>query len=338
LIFKIFPTQEIGSLKKPSWLVKQLKDKNISKEEKAESKDDLAYLNIKILEDLGLDFVYDGEARRVEMYEYSIKNIKGFQFCGNVRSWDNKYYRKARCIDRLGYKNNYHLDEFLFVKKYARKQIKVPITGPYTLADWSYNEFYQNKNDLVFDLAKEVIRPLIKDLTKAGANIIQLDEPAVTTNPQEIDLFVNALNETTAGIQNKINIHICYSGDNYQTLFPSIFDLNANQFMLEFANRDKQLLGIKKNIRNGYNWLRIFKEYNEKRQIGLGVVDVHTDYLEPPELIRDRILYSNSILEDPKLIYVNPDCGLRTRSRKVALNKLRNMVKGAFLAREEIGK
>ena len=113
-------TQEIGSIRKPRWLVKLLQDKNVSDEIKEEARSDVALLNLKLFEDIGLDVVYDGEARRVEMYEYSIRRIQGLELAGKIRSWDNKYYNKGRCIKKVQYKGPYHVDEFLFVKENAK--------------------------------------------------------------------------------------------------------------------------------------------------------------------------------------------------------------------------
>jgi len=330
---KLYPTQEIGSLKKPEWFLKIIRDKRVSEEAKKAARDDLAYLNIRLLEDCGLDYVYDGEARRPEMYEYVVKNVGGFKLAGWVRSFDNRYYRKARVVDRVTYLGPYHLDEFKFVAQHARTMAKIPVTGPYTLADWSYNEYYQSKEDLVFDLAKNVIRPLLIDLASAGAKVIQIDEPAATTHPKETRMFVEAFNEAVAGVEAKITVHICYSGNQYRSLFPDALDMKCSQFTLEFANRDTTRLGLDKESRVGYQALNLFKEYGDKREVGVGVVDVHVDNIEPPELIRDRILYAAKVLEDPKRVYVNPDCGLRTRSRAVAFAKLRNLCLGSELAR-----
>jgi 5-methyltetrahydropteroyltriglutamate--homocysteine methyltransferase len=331
---KVFLTQEIGSLRKPFWLLKVTRDKKASKEEKKRVRDDAAFLNIKMFEHIGLDFVYDGEVRRIEMYEYPIRRIGGFEFCGNVRSFNNKFYKKARCISKVKYRGCYHLEEFLFVKRYASKNIKVPITGPYTLADWSYNEYYSTKDEFVLDLARSVINPLIKDLVNNGAKYIQIDEPAATTHPNEVKLFVEAFNKAVKGINAKFIVHICYS--NYSLLFPHIAELKAQQLALEFANRDSLELGDSKEIRKGYEQLYLFKEYSADKEVGVGVIDAHSDFIEPPTLIKDRILFASKLLGDFAKVYVNPDCGLRTRERSIAFAKLKNMVRGAKLARDEL--
>ena len=330
---KYFPTQEIGSLKKPSWLLNIVKDPGISHEDKAKARNDAALLNIRTLEDIGLDIIYDGEVRRVEMYEEPVRHIKGFEFAGRVRSWDNKYYRKARVIRDVAYQSNFHATEFKFIKENSKHRIKVPVTGAYTLADWSFDEFYKSKSDFVIALAKKIVRPLIKDLVKAGARLIQIDEPAATTHPAEMDIFRESVNESVKGINAKFVIHACFSGNDYSVLAPQMPEIKAKQYTLEFANRDSWNLGVSDRERKGYHVLKLFKEYGFKGEIGIGVTDVHNDRIEPPRLVRDRIIYSAKALGDPSKIYVNPDCGLRTRARSVAFEKLKAMVEGTKMAR-----
>ena len=142
---------------------------------------------IRYLESAGLDYVYDGEANRIEMYEHPIRNSEGFEFYGHVRSFDDRYYRKAACVRQAGFRTPYHLAEFRQVAQHARRKVKVPITGPYTLAEWSFNEFYQKrlagqysdlkrlkseaKREFVLDIAKRIIRPNLQALVDAGCAV-----------------------------------------------------------------------------------------------------------------------------------------------------------------------
>jgi 5-methyltetrahydropteroyltriglutamate--homocysteine methyltransferase len=109
---------------------------------------------------------------------------------------------------------------------------------------------------------------------------------------------------------------------------------HVSQFTWEFANRDEEKPGVKRAARPGYEALHLFNEYGDKREIGLGVTNVHVDARESAELVRDRVLYAAGLL-GPERIYVNPDCGLRTRSWDVAFGKLRACAEGAALARKE---
>jgi 5-methyltetrahydropteroyltriglutamate--homocysteine methyltransferase len=371
---KLFPVQEIGSLPKAPWLLAYLRgvgidrketqhlerwSKEIGFEAEVETKSTLiqaktsetvehirnlaSLFGIRFLEAAGLDYVYDGEANRIEMYEHPVKNSEGFEFYGHVRSFDDRYYRKAACVRKVGFRRAYHLNEFDYVSHHAKRAVKVPVTGPYTIAEWSFNEYYQKalrenyrdlrqlkheaKREFVLDIAKEILRPNLQALVDAGAEWIQVDEPALTTKPDEVGFFVEAFNACTEGMRCKFSVHICYS--NYALLYPDIMELrNCSQLALEFANRDNER-------RESYNELKLLNEYNDQRQIGLGVADVHIDEVESPQLIYDRIAYAAKILE-PERIYVNPDCGLRTRTWDVAYAKLCNIVEGAAIARKAL--
>jgi 5-methyltetrahydropteroyltriglutamate--homocysteine methyltransferase len=145
---------------------------------------------------------------------------------------------------------------------------------------------------------------------------------------------VEAFNETVKGFNCTFSLHNCYS--NYEILAKYASQLrNCSQLALEFANRDSRQAG-RGETRVGYKELKFFEDYGFCGKYGLGVVDVHTDFVEPPELIRDRILHAVSIVDDPSRIYVSTDCGLRTRTWEISFAKLKNMVLGAELARKEL--
>jgi 5-methyltetrahydropteroyltriglutamate--homocysteine methyltransferase len=369
---RLFPTQEIGSLAKPRWqllgqrgetidergreefrrwneqlrfadpespIVRAIRDGRSHEADPTALRDLAALFLLRYLEAAGLDRVYDGEARRIEMYEHPIRQMRGFQFLGHVRSFDNKYYLKASATGEVELEHPYHVDEFDFVHANARAIPKVPITGPYTLAEWSYNEHYLRRQsgwkgrearrraerEFVLDIARKAIRPTLQALLQHGASVIQIDEPAAGTHPAEADLVAEGFNAATEGLDATFSMHICFS--DYRTLFPAILEAKAcRQWAWEFANRDTS-------EHDGYETLRLFREYGDDREIGLGVLDVHRDEVETPERVADRILRASKILGDPAKIWVNPDCGLRTRSLEVTWRKLAAMVEGARQAR-----
>jgi len=329
-------------------LIAQLKP-GIQSDEKLKSLEDWASLyGIRFHESAGLDIVYDGEQRRVEMYEYPLMHVKGFRFVGYVKVWDFEIFKKAAVFERPSLIKPYHIEEFEFAKKKARRELKVPITGPYTLADWSFDEYYvkrrldvddpierrrMSKRDMVLDLVKEVIRPNLEALMRVGAKRIQIDEPAATTKSDEVDIFVEGFNEAVKGLDCIFSVHICYS--DYRLLFPHILDLKAEHISIECANRDTRMLGRDENSRPGYSVLKLFKEYGAEMKVAPGVIDVHTDFIESPELVRDRLLYAAKLLDDPSKIIASNDCGLRTRTWEVAYEKEKALVAGAELARKE---
>ena len=368
----LFPAQEIGSLAKPRWQLLGQRGEVLDERARGEFRTwderigfaaeaptaraalgsgqtrevgpegirDLgALFALRFFESAGLARVYDGEARRIEMYEYPIRQMRGFSFQGHVRSFDHKYYLKAAVTDEIRLDRPYHVEEFDFVRRHARAEPKLPITGPYTLADWSYNEYYLSRQpgwkgraarraaqrEFVVDLARRAIRPTLEALIDHGCRVIQIDEPAAGTHPDEADLVVEGFNAATDGLDAEFSMHICYS--NYRDLLPQLLEAKrCRQWAWEFANRDTD-------AHDGYEVLRALAEYKDTREVGLGVADVHRDTIETPELIADRIRRAVRYLGDPTRIWVNPDCGLRTRSLPVARAKLEAIVKGAELAR-----
>lgn len=372
---ELFPTQEIGSLARPHWQILGQRSERLDSRARAEFQSDLARYGfaapdapevarfrdgtdgpvspgtvrdwgalfaLRFLEASGLDRVYDGEARRVEMYEHAVRQIQGFEFLGHVRSFDNKYYLKAAITQEVRLERPYDLEEYDFVRQHASAVPKVPITGPYTLADWSYNEFYlgrrpgwkgrsarrEAQREFVLALARQALRPTLQALVARGARVIQIDEPAAGTHPDQADLVAEGFNAATEGIDAEFSMHICFS--DYPALFPALLEAKrCRQWALEFANRDTAQ-------HDGYTLLDRLRELGDTRTIGLGVVDVHRDEVESAEVICARILRAAKKLGDPSRIWVNPDCGLRTRRLEVARAKLERMVEGARRARASL--
>jgi 5-methyltetrahydropteroyltriglutamate--homocysteine methyltransferase len=378
----LFPVQEIGSLMKPGWRVKSVAGKpvgeqdvreaqqwgqrigvdtaqlvstlrkpRLTEQDKAFITDQSALFGLRYLESAGLDLVYDGEQRRSEMYQAAVEHIEGFRFLGSVRSFDNKYYLKAAVVQEPKLQRPYHIDEFRYLRQHAQRTLKVPLTGAFTIADWSFNEHYLGEQapdvrrskqgrkeatrDLVVAIARNALRPTIAELVKQGATNVQIDEPAAATKPDQVDLMVEGFNEAVQGLQGRFSLHFCFS--DYHRFFPDILELkNCAEYTTEFANRDSHELGTTRDVRNGYYMLELMKEHGDPRDMGVGVVDVHNDPIESPELVRDRLLYAAKVL-GPERVRANPDCGLRTRSWDVAYAKLQNIARGAALARQEQG-
>lgn len=383
---KPLASHEIGSLAKPAWRVKAIAGKELlesdiaeavkwckrlemrdfeilvallekrhgfSPDERLEIIEWSSKIATRFLEASGLDIIWDGEMHRVEMYEYPIKHIPSFEFQGHVRSFDNKYYRKAACVRKVESSEDTHTHEYVTIKNYTKKAIKIPITGAYTLVDWSFDSHYLKKVELgtttlfdqrkearsefLTDVAKKAIYPNLKSLYEKGARFLQIDEPAATTKRNEIDLYIQSMIDSVGDLKGKafFSVHICFS--NYQILFPELLRLEGiiDEIHLEYANRDSRALGVNDDVRRGYDILKSLKD--TKFKCGIGVVDIHTDFIEPPELIRDRILYAVDILEDPSRILVTPDCGLRTRTWDVTFQKLLNLEEGRKMALQQLG-
>jgi 5-methyltetrahydropteroyltriglutamate--homocysteine methyltransferase len=379
-------THEVGSLDKPGWRVKAyagrpLADQDFEeaaswgrrlevpeyerlvdllhrapfdKEQKADIQRWSSLYALRLEETAGLDVVYDGEQQRTEMYDWAVTHASGFERRGSVRAFDNKYYTKAAVVGRIGLRQPFHNAEFSYLVSVAGAELKVPATGAYTIADWSFDERDQldidlrdpaaerrrqrklARRDFVLEVARNLIRPNLEALLALGARWIQVDEPGASTEPDELDLFVDSFNASVEGLDAMFSTHLCFS--DYNLFFPAIERMSqCRQFAVGFANYDSRELGTTETQRPGYQVIKKFRDLPSKPALGLGVLDIHSDFIEPPELVRDRVLYAVKVFGDPARIHVTPDCGLRTRSWAVAYEKLKNMTAGVALARTELG-
>ncbi|MEM4768491.1 MAG: methionine synthase [Saccharolobus sp.] len=319
----LLPTSVIGSYPRPKWLKETIRlyhAGKVNEEDLQEAFNDAVIAVINDHYKAGVDVPTDGEVRRDEMVEFFAERIKGFKFYGPVRVWGTAYYRKPSVVSKIEYNKPLLVDEFKFASSVSyTENLKITITGPYTIAEWSYNEYYKNKRDLVFDLAK-VINQEIRNLVEAGAKIIQIDEPALHTRKEDVKWAIDAINETVKGINAKLIMHICY-GD-YSLVAPYLNEIKVDQINFALKIYD-------------YKPLELFKKYGYDKEIGVGVIDVHNKRVETPEEVAKDI---KRVLEyfTPEKVWINPDCGLKLLSRKIAFQKLLAMVEGTRKVREEL--
>jgi len=304
--------------------------------------------------DMVIDVVYDGEQQRTEMYDWAVSHTNGFERRGSVRAFDNKYYTKEAVVGPISLRSPFHNAEFSYLVSVAEAELKIPVTGAYTIADWSFDERNRTpenllqpagdrarqrhaaRRDFVLEVARNMIRPNLEALIKLGARWIQVDEPGASTEADELDLFVDSFNASVEGLNAMFSTHLCFS--DYNLFFPAIERMEqCRQYAVGFANYDSRELGTTDEARPGYAVIKKFRDLSYKPALGLGVLDIHSDFIESPELVRDRVLYAVKVFGDPARIHVTPDCGLRTRSWTVAYEKLRNMTAGVRLARRELG-
>ena len=320
-------TQEIGSFRKPAYLSSKFRSFKGDEFKSVARKATLETLDL--FEKSGLMNVgVGGEMYRWEMYEHPISMMDGVKIFGPVRSFDNRYYNKGSVFDTIRRREPFHAEEIELFKGLGKRNIKVPVTGPYTLMDWSFNDHYSSREELAMAFGR-LMNQEIRELKAAwGEEVlqIQIDEPAATTRPEEMGIVLESVNESVKGIDGiETHLHVCYSTD-YGLLFNIMPSLDVSVYNLEFANRDPVSLSDQ---RKGYEDVKRFRDVADtmtrKISLGLGVTDIHRDFMEPAELIEERIKYALKYV-DPDRLRLNPDCGLRTRSREVGYQKLKNMV------------
>lgn len=304
--------------------------------------------NLRLWEFLGIKDVYDGEAHRKEMYQSVVENVAGMSKLDCQVSFNNlerlpniffpfSYYGELSLAKPL------HVEETAYILREARKPVKVPITGAYTLATWS--DLGKDPSDLVkqglsnsearritieklvMEFADKIINLSLKELAKLGVSRLQIDEPNASAFYGQEELFYEATKRSIAGVEgSEIGLHICFSND-YNRI-AEVAAISEIRFLtLEIANRDTA------DHRAYTDAVNTFEDVGYKGQYCIGVTDVHTDKIENPKLVAERILHAAKMV-DPNRIEAAHDCGLRTRKLAVAIEKTKALVKGAEMARE----
>jgi 5-methyltetrahydropteroyltriglutamate--homocysteine methyltransferase len=319
-------TTVVGSYPKPKWLnrAKELAeddDRAFNEDNLGEALDDAARLITDEHARAGIDVVADGEMRRNEMVEYFADRIEGYEFNGPVKVWGHNYFDKPSVAGEVSYDEPWLVDEFEFTTGVTDRPVKVPITGPYTLASWSFNEHYDSEAELAYELA-DLVNEEINALVSAGARYIQIDEPALATTPDDHAIVGECLEHIAEGVPEdvRLGLHVCY-GD-YSRIYPEILDMPVHEYDLELAN-------------DGYEQLDVFKEPQFDKDLALGVVDVHTAEVESVEEIKQNITKGFEVVP-PERLTVSPDCGLKLLPRDAAYRKMENMVQAAREVESEL--
>jgi 5-methyltetrahydropteroyltriglutamate--homocysteine methyltransferase len=221
-------------------------------------------------------------------------------------------------------------DDFRFLASFTDRTTKFCVTGPHSLVKRIKDEYYKNEEAFAMDLAR-VMNMELKELARAGARYIQIDEPYYSGFPEDIKWGVKVVNTLVDGVDAKIALHVCYGNrygkpswaGNYRYLFPTILEAHVQQLTLEFARR-------------GGEDLELFKEFPNKLELGVGVIDVKTHEVETPEIVAERIRKALKFVPAERM-FILPDCGCLHLPQEVAFAKLRTMVQGTKIVRKELG-
>jgi 5-methyltetrahydropteroyltriglutamate--homocysteine methyltransferase len=315
-------TTSVGSLPKPAFVREargRLARGEISRDELRELELRATKEWIEFQNSIDIDLVVDGEQYRGDMVAFFAEELPGLEIGGLVRSYGNRYYRKPIATSAVGRDRPVTVDWWKYAQSLTEVPVKGMLTGPYTICDWSFNEHYATRRDFVLDLAK-VIRDEALDLEAAGARFIQIDEPAASTRLDELDLVIEAMGVVTGPLSAHTITHICY-GD-FHRAYPKVLEIPVDQIDLEFANSE-------------YSLLDDFTEHPFTKVLGLGVVDVHSHRIEPVEEIAEGIRRALKHLPANR-IFVDPDCGLKTRTPDEAKQKLTNIKQAVEDVRREL--
>jgi 5-methyltetrahydropteroyltriglutamate--homocysteine methyltransferase len=329
----LLPTAIVGSYAMPGWLERLKTDyfaRRISRHDLDEIYDAASKAAIKDQEIAGLDIVTDGEPRRDNMVDYFLERLPGVQIDRSSKKFYYDFYDSV-VQGKLPMASLGLAQDFRFLQTFTERAAKFCVTGPHCLTKRIRNQFYPSEEALATDIAK-VMNLELKALVKAGARLIQIDEPYFSGFPEDVSWAVKVLNTLVDGVDAKISVHICYGNrygkpsweGSYRYLFPAILDAKVHQLTLEFARR-------------GGEDLDLFKEFPSSFELGLGVIDVKIHDIETPEMVASHIRKALEVMPAEK-IFVLTDCGCFHLPRDVAFAKMQAMVEGTKIVRKELGK
>src|SRR5215469_14843626 len=328
------PTTVVGSYSVPEWLERlktEYYQRRISAQHLAEIHEVAIKAAVKDQERAGIDIVSDGELRRDNDVYYFLARIPGVHIAQRAKSDYYDYY-EAEVTAPLPEDDKVQLGlaaDYAFTRALTDRPVKFSFTGPFSLSRRITDTAYNDPADLVRALARR-LNLEARSLADAGATLLQIDEPFLAGYPEQARLAVEAVNIVTDGVPVSWALHVCYGNryarpsweGHYDFLFPAVLSARVDQLVLEFA-------------RKGLEDLRLIRQYDWPSALGLGVIDVKSAHVEPPELVAARIRRALEYVPPGRLM-INPDCGLRHLAPDVARRKLRAMVAGAAIVRGEL--
>lgn len=319
----LLPTTTVGSFPKPPYILearRKFATEKLTVEELKKLEERATREWMEFQEKVGLDVLVDGEMYRGDMATHFANNLDGFKISGLVRSYGNRYYRKPIIAGEVKWRGPITVDWWRFAQELTSKPVKGMVTGPYTMMDWSFNEYYPSRREACLALAK-ALHEEVKALAKAGAKIIQVDEPAISARPEELSEFaIEAMKIMTEGVDAYFITHICYGA--FEFIYPEMLELPVDNFDLEMSNSE-------------FDLVELFREHPFTNDLSFGVVDVHSHVIEDAELVERRILRALDVLR-PEQLWIDSDCGLKTRTRDETIGKLRVIVSATKKVRERL--
>lgn len=331
----LLPTTTIGSFpqtKEIKLLRKSYRNNEISEEEyKNKIKEKIAEV-IKLQEEIGIDVLVHGEYERNDMVEYFGENLEGYLF--TEKAWVQSY--GTRCVkppiiwSTIKRKNPITVEYSSFAQSLTDKPVKGMLTGPVTILNWSFPREDVSLKEMAYEIALAIGEEVL-DLEKAGINVIQIDEAALKEKlplrkedwyKEYLDWAIKAFNLVHSGVKEttQIHTHMCYS--EFENIVKDIDNMDADVISFEASRSNLSIIdALNKN--------------NFETEVGPGVYDIHSPRVPSVEEIVEAL---NKMLKkiSKENLWVNPDCGLKTRGEKETNASLKNMVEATKMVRKQI--
>ncbi|HYT94960.1 MAG TPA: hypothetical protein VEL76_39955 [Gemmataceae bacterium] len=335
----LLPATVIGSWSFPGWYAKFCEDVAsrpdlFGADDRNEAVRDAVRLAIDDQLQAGADLITDGEMQRVDFNLGFYDHLTGLRPLPQARRWGPPAHDQRShylCVAPLAAPYGLGLvREYQRLRMITDLPVKVPVPGPFTLAGCLQGgEVYRDRHEITEALLP-IVNEEMKKLVHVGVDFIQLDEPSFACHPDKPEEFLDLIARTVAGVRAKISMHMCFGNyrgravgwRSYQPLFPHLARAKVQQLALEFASREMAEI-------------ELAREIHSPMELAVGLVDVKNTWVEPPELIAERLRLTLKHIE-PERVSVTPDCGFSQTARFIACRKLKNMVEGVRVVRREL--
>ena len=334
-------TTVVGSYPQPDWLIDRAKLGSkvprvrapeiwrIAPEHLEEAQDDATLLAIRDMERAGIDIITDGEMRRESYSNRFATALDGVDIV-NPGTTINRSGARAvvpRITGPIRRRGPVEVRDVQFLRANTAKPIKITVPGPFTMTQQAQDDYYKDEEALAMAYAAAVNEEL-KDLKRAGADIVQLDEPWLQARAERAARYgVSAINRALDGIPGTTVVHLCFGyaaavkdKPSGYSFLGQLAETRASQISIEAA-QPRLDLGVLRAL--------------APKSVMVGVIDLGTTSIETPELVAERIRAALKYIAPDKLVAA-PDCGMKYLERDVAFGKLAALARGAAIVRKEI--
>ncbi len=338
---KLIPTTLVGSYPQPTWLVDKdmllgnspprvrMRDVwKVPARELEEAQDDATLTAIHDQERAGIDILSDGEIRRESYFNHFANALDGIDLNNpaTVLNRSGKETLVPRVVGEIRRRQPVQTRDVEFLRAHTERAIKITIPGAFTMAKLALDEFYGDPEKLIAAYAK-VLNEEIHDLKKAGADVIQIDEPYLQAHPGEAERYgVQAIDQALDGIAGPTVVHMCFGYAYVVKDKPAGYSFLAqlDQCIAETISVEAAQPNLDPTI----------LELLPSKKILFGVIDLSTHEIETPELVAERLRGALKHVSKDQLMAA-PDCGMKYLPRDAAFKKLKAMVAGAAIVRGE---
>ena len=339
----LLPTTVVGSYPQPDWLVdRAMLSKSVPRTRMTgiwripeawleQAQDDATIVAIRDMERAGIDIVTDGEIRRESYSNRFATALDGIdaEHPAVITARSGQKTPVPRVVGKIARKGAVELRDMEFLRRNTDRAAKITLPGPFTMSQQAKNEFYSDDEELAMAFAAAVNAEAL-ELQKAGADVIQLDEPWVRNDPAAARRYaVKAINRALQGITVPTVVHICFG---YAAVVPGDTKPSGYSFLAELADSSAEQISIE--AAQPKLDLGVLADLSSKK-IMLGVIDLGDPVVETAAVIAGRIRHGLKYVAADRLIPA-PDCGMKYMPRHIAFGKLKAMSDAAATVRKEI--